>query len=134
MRCITTGKTTTTASSPTSAPETTNSSRSNTTRTHLACQWTKTTRESSHSLQPRPASGRTELPHPALVNESCRPLPNRPGVTGTRSLLQPFEHRGQSLPATDAHGLQTVAGVAALHLPRQSRQDARTGRADRVAE
>src|SRR5699024_3738939 len=74
MRCISTGKTTTTASSPTSAPETTNSSPSNTTRTHSACPWTKTTRELSASGPRRPVSGRTELPHPARTGNHHRRL------------------------------------------------------------
>ncbi len=49
-------------------------------------------------------------------------------------LRRPLEHRCQPLPAADAHRLEAVADVAAVHLARQRRQDATAGGADRVPE
>ena len=46
----------------------------------------------------------------------------------------PLEHRGQALAAADAHRLQAVAGLAAVHLAQQRGEDPPAGRADRVAE
>ena len=46
----------------------------------------------------------------------------------------PLEHGGQALAAADAHRLQPVAGLAAVHLAQQRGQDPAAGRADRVAE
>ena len=61
--------------------------------------------------------------------------PGRPGDDRDPVVTShPLEQRGQPLAAADAHRLQAVAGVAAVHLAQQGRQDAPAGRAHRVAE
>ena len=48
--------------------------------------------------------------------------------------VQPLEDGGQALATTDAHRLQPVPALAALHLVQQRGQDPAAGGADRVAE
>ena len=52
----------------------------------------------------------------------------------SRHCARPLEHRGQALPAADAHGLQPVAAAAAVQFARQRREHAPAGRADGVSE
>ena len=63
-------------------------------------------------------------------------MPRAAPVTMATRLIEddPLEHRRQALAAADAHGLQAVAGLAAVHLAQQRGEDAAAGRADRVAE
>lgn len=46
----------------------------------------------------------------------------------------PLEDGSKTLPATDAHGLQAVAGLATLHLVGQRGEDPRTRRTHRVTQ
>ena len=76
----------------------------------------------------RPAARAVAAPMPraAPVTIATRP--------SARSCRHPLEHRGQALAAADAHRLQAVAGLAAVHLAQQRGEDPAAGRADRVAE
>src|SRR5471032_3262291 len=49
-------------------------------------------------------------------------------------LLKVFEHRGNALPATDAHRHQRVTAVDALQFVERLHGNHRTGRADRMPE
>src|SRR3954464_8662389 len=46
----------------------------------------------------------------------------------------PFEDGGQALAAAEAHGLQAVAGLAAVEFAQQGGEDAAAGGADGVAQ
>ena len=77
-----------------------------------------------------------ELPSPAGTEHHSRTgnVVHEPHETHPFRSVDALEHGGEALAAADAHGLQAVAGLAAVHLAGEGGEDPGAGGADGVAQ